>query len=76
MPCPDGHSDWHALAEAGSVKAQAGQVDPFLILLVVVVVMALAVGALIHHLLELRRSKRDRLADLQSKAIAIIKPNE
>ncbi len=61
------------------MKAAAGEVDPFFILLVVVILAALALGYGLHKLhlmLERRRAKSNETADLQSRAIAVIKPNE
>lgn len=61
------------------MKAGAGEVDPFFILLVCVVLAALALGYGLHKLyvmLERRRAKRNETADLQSRAIAIIEPRQ
>lgn len=62
--------------EALSMRASAGSIDPFLIILVVAVLAALAFGYGLHLVLERRRAKQNELEDLQRRAVAVIQPNE
>ena len=58
------------------MKASAGSIDPYLIIIVVCVLAALAFGALVHHLLERRRARQNELEDLQRRSVTAISPHE
>ena len=58
------------------MKAQAGSIDPFLLILVGAVLVALAFGYGLHLFLEHRRAKQNEIEDLQRRTLAVINPHE
>jgi hypothetical protein len=58
------------------MKAQAGSIDPFLLILVGAVLVALAFGYGLLLFLEHRRAKQNEIEDLQRRTLAVINPHE